>query len=247
MSSNRRFLAGILAFVFLVAGCGDKKDKAGSTASYGRGRGRGDRSRAGQSGGKHGAAPGTGAAPTSAPPNAMMDLVPEGTVAVVYAPSVKGLEDDVHRIMDAADKEPGKKPGVAELAQQMGVDVADLDMTRSAAVALTMAPGSPMPVMTAILPVRDEKSLGAKLKAKMPEATVEAAGGYAAVTPEGPYKRRGGAPAQLKGPVPAGDLVVRLDVATLAKTSGPVLKAKEDELLEAMKEQPGNPTAASNR
>ena len=128
----------------------------------------------------------------------MMDLLPEGTVAVVYAPSVKGLEDDVHRLMDAADKEPGEKPGVAELAQQLGVDPADLDMTRSAAVAVTMAPGSPVPVMTAILPVRDEKSVGPKLKAKMPEATVEAAGGYAAVTPEGPYKR-GGAPAQLKG------------------------------------------------
>ena len=37
MSSNRRFLAGLVACLFLVAGCGDKKDKAGSTAATGAG------------------------------------------------------------------------------------------------------------------------------------------------------------------------------------------------------------------
>src|SRR6188472_3512947 len=138
MSSNRRFLAGLVACLFLVAGCGDKKDKAPAGEA------------AGVSPAAAAGAPATGAPSLPPPPAAMMDLVPEGTVAVVYAPSVKGLEDDVHRLMDAVDKEPGEKPGVAQLAQQMGVDAADLDMTRSAAVALTMAPGSQMPVMTAI-------------------------------------------------------------------------------------------------
>ena len=55
--------------------------------------------------------------------------------------------------------------------------------------------------MTAIVPVRDDKAIAAKVKARNPGASVDAASGFAAVTPAGPYKR-GGIPARLAGPIP---------------------------------------------
>jgi hypothetical protein len=111
-----------------------------------------------------------------------------------------------------------------------GIDAADLDMAKGGALALTLEKDSPMPNMTSIVPVRDEKAAPGKIKAKNPNAAVETAGGYAAVNPEGAYKK-GGVPKQLAAPLPAGDLIVRVDMAALSKTFGPKLIAEAESSL----------------
>ena len=225
MSLNRRFLASLVACLFLVAGCGDKKDKARSgEAAAGAG------APAATTGSATTGAPATGAPASPPPPAAMMDLVPEGTVAVVYIPNVKALEDGVRRIASSVD---GTKPPeeFSELAKELGVDGADVEWSRPAAIAVTQSAGSPGFGKTVIVPVKDEKAIAAKVKAKMADATVDAAGGFVAVTSEAPYKRAG-PPPQFKAALPAGDVVVRIDVAALWKTFGPMATSQADAMLE---------------
>ena len=67
---------------------------------------------------------------------------------------------------------PGAVFNLRSNAMKVGADVADFDLTRSGAVAITLAPDAEEPGMTMILPVKDEKGIGAKLKAKNPGAVV---------------------------------------------------------------------------
>lgn len=226
MASSRRLLAVAFACAFLVAGCGDSKKPGSNAASAGGG-----------SGGGGGAA---AAAPTQAPPPAsMLSLSPEGTVGVVYVPNVKTLESGIERLAALAGDKGGKAIELGQLAQMVGADLADFDLGKPAAIALTMKPGEPPDTgMTMILPVKDEKAIGAKIKGVNPGATVETAGGFAAVTPEGSYKKAG-PPPSMNAPLPAGDLVIRLDVATLWKAFGPMGVSMVESQLSAMNDATG--------
>lgn len=230
MASSRRFLAVALACVFLVSGCGDSK-KPGTTAAA--------------SGGGGGTAAAPAPVPTQPPPPAaMLSLSPEGTVGVVYIADVKKLEGGVKRLAATAGEQEGP-PELAQLAQMMGMDVADLDLGKPAAVTLTMKAGQPPKTgMTMILPVKDEKGIAAKLKEGNPGVTVETAGGFAAVTPEGSYKKAG-PPPSMNAALPAGDIVIRLDVATLWKAYGPMGTQMVESQLAAMNDMPG--AAASSQ
>ena len=157
--------------------------------------------------------------------------MPEGTVAVVYIPNVKTLEDGVRRIAASVDGTKPPKVEFSELANELGVDGADVEWSRPAAIAVTQSAGSSDFGKTVIVPVKDEKATAAKVKAKMADATVDAAGGFVAVTSEGAYKRAGPPPSS-RAALPAGDVVVRIDVAALWKTLGPMATSQADAMLE---------------
>lgn len=209
MSSSRRFPPGLVLLVCLVAGCGDQK--GGSAGSGGGGA--------------------ASATPRAAAPEAILDLLPEGTVGVVYVPNVKALEDGVRRLAaTTGDRRLAAKADIAKIIGELGVNAGDLDLTRPAAFAATLGSNRPEPVPTLIFAVKNESAIAGKVKARIPRAVVETAGGFAAVAPEGGYKR-GTSPAQLRAPFPAGDVAVRLDVAALWRKFGPrVLTAVESEL-----------------
>lgn len=220
-STTLRFLAGALVCVVLASGCGDSKKPAPSA----------------------GGVEASGGAAASAPPAGMLDLLPEGTVGVVFIRSLSDLEAKAQKLAAKVDEKQAATIKVADLAEMLpGFDPADLDTSGSAAIAMTMASDSPGPGTTAIVPVRDAKAIGAKIKAKNPEAVVETSGTYAAITPGGPYKR-GGVPAKLGGALPAGDVIVRLDVATLSKTLGPMMIQAAKEQLAAV--QPAGDQSAN--
>ena len=90
MTSIHRFPAGVLACALLVTGCGDSK----KTPS------------AGESGGNAGS-PVVHAAQAPPPPAAMFDLLPEGTVGVVYVPSLDKLEAGAKRLVATGSEKTG--------------------------------------------------------------------------------------------------------------------------------------------
>src|SRR5262249_26674180 len=115
------------------------------------------------------------------------------------------------------------KASLSQLAGSVGLDLFDLDTTRPAVIAMTL-PDAPQPGATMILPVKSTQGIGSKVKRKLPSAIVDTAGGFAAITPEGPYKRSR-TPSPLMADLPAGDLVVRIDADALWKTYGPMAMA----------------------
>jgi hypothetical protein len=221
MSSSRHFLVGVVACALLVVGCGDGKKAPPSATATGSGS--------------------PASVEAQVVPGAMLDLLPEGTVGVVYVRSVQGLQEGIERLAAASGAKKGGAMDLAQFAGMIGADIGDFDISRSAALAMTLSADSPEPRMTAILPVRDEKGIAAKVKQGNPGATVETAGGFAAVTQEGAYKRAG-PPPQLRAPLPAGDLVIRLDVASLWKTFGPMVSSQADQMIEGVAGMsPGGP------
>jgi hypothetical protein len=178
--------------------------------------------------------PGKPAAIAPPAPTAMQNLVPEGTVGIVHIPNLKAFEDDVNRLVKAAEPTaPAVKVGDA--AQEAGVEPGDIDLSRGAILAMTMAAGAQEPGITAVIPVRDAKATAAKVKSTNPGAVVDTEGDYAAVTIKGGAKR-GGMPAKLGAALPEADVVVRLDMATLGKTFAPMLMAEAEQGLEAVGE-----------
>jgi hypothetical protein len=223
MSRTRRFAAAVLACsLFVLAGCDSKKTPGGSGGASATG----------------GGGAGAGAAPTTSAPSAMLDLLPAGTVAVVYVPSLKGAEDAAQRLVAEIEPKDAKDVNFTQPLAMLGLAPADLDMAKGGAIAVTLDPSSPMPNVTTIVPAKDEKALAGKIKAAQPDAAVETAGGYAAV-PMGEYKK-GGVPRNLAAPLPAGDVIARVDVATLWKSFGPKFLEGMDE---ALAEAPGGAAA----
>jgi hypothetical protein len=230
MLSNRIFVAGVMACVFLVASCGDAgktstsptppkveptaQDPVVKTVAV------------------------AARAPkvaNAAPAALMTSLVPEGTVGLVYVPNLKGLGDGIERIAKATAPAKGGRGGAAfslsQVVRSTGLELDDFDLARPAGFAMTLPKSAKSPPgMAAILPIKNEKRAAAKLKARNPKATVEVVDGFAVLVEKGTY-RRGGLSAAMDGPLPEGDLVVRLDVASLWKTYGAqVTSAMADEL-----------------
>jgi hypothetical protein len=244
MSRNLWLLVVVLGWAVFLAGCDSKKSAdAGGGAAATTEKGAGAQAPAVTGGG---AAAAVSAVPKQPdPPSSMMDLLPEGTVAVVYIPSLKTAEAAMQRIVTAAaGAEEAADVNFATLVKKPGLEAADLDLSRGGAVAVVLSKEPGPPGATAIIPVRDEKAAAAKVKAKNPEATVETGGGWAAITKEGAYKRAG-IPANLRAPLPAGDVIVRVDMAALVKAFGPMAFEQADAMVAKLKEAPGAESAAT--
>src|SRR5262249_31099976 len=172
-------LAVVLVFSLFFTSCDSKKpDATGGGGSAGG---------APATGGSQG---GTASAQPTIKPPAMLDLVPEGAVGIVYIPSLSGAEEAAKRLVATGSPDEARNVKLAEIAAMQGLDPADLDMSRGAAVAMVLAkdPQEP-PGVTSIVPVKDEKAVAAKVKADRPGAAVETAGGFAAISPRGAYKK----------------------------------------------------------
>jgi hypothetical protein len=210
-SAHRVFIWGFVS-ALVLSGCGDKK--VGTQA----------------------------AAPKAVePPSALVELMPAGAVAIVHVPSLPALEDDIRRLVAAVDEKQAGEVAIADVIESMpGLDPSDFDLTKAASLAVTMDPSGRGPGMTAILPAKEPNTIAYRIQTRNSRAAVEVSNGVAAVTPVGSYKR-GGMPPQLAGPLPEGDIVARIDVATLAKTLGPMAFAKAEEQLEALGAGAGSP------
>jgi hypothetical protein len=229
--SSKHLLAVVLACAIVAAGCDDPRlypPKTGPIAAA-----EADAPSAALTSAR-GAKPRAAAGPAVKGASTMLDLLPEGTVGIVCVPKVKDFEQAFDRLSAlASPKNRGKPMGLPTLVRTLGLDINDFDVNRGACFAMTFTAGSNRPLMTAILPVRDEKTVAGKLRSIHPKSSVDVSDGFAILTEKGTYKR-GGTPAGFGTPLPDGDLVVRFDAAAIWKKFGPVLTSELKDGLEAI-------------
>lgn len=223
--SSKHLLAGVLACACVVAGCDDPRLYPPKTAATAEADAPSVALTSARAAKPRSAAKG---------PSTMLDLLPEGTVGIVCIPKIKDFEQAFERLAAlASPKQRGKSMSLPVLVRSLGLDVNDFDLNRGACFAMTFAGASNRPLMTAILPVRDEDAISGKLKAIHPKSSVDTADGYAILTEKGTYKR-GGTPACFDTPLPDGDIVVRFDAAAIWKKFGPVVSSELKDGLEAI-------------
>lgn len=102
---------------------------------------------------------------------------------------------------------PGGNDPLAMLAGSMGIDVAQIDRSRAAAVALTLRKDAPMPQAVFILPFAD-----AAAATKSHTGGKAIRGGYAALTTDAELPKAGCALAE---GLPVGDISIRADCKSL--------------------------------
>ena len=211
MSRNLRFGALLLGMALALSGCGDKAPAPGG----------------GGTGAGGGGGAGGGAAVRLAPPVAdeLARLVPANAFGVVYAPSIDKLIAKLKSVVVSIDAQAAQGIDAGPLLEQLaGPAAPHVDTSRPMAIVLTPGPGKDDPPSpTFLLPVRD----GAAAKASFGEMPPGASGpvvvgSYLAMS-QGPGFKAGTAPSALVKDLPAGDIVVRLDLARVVETYRPMI------------------------
>jgi len=148
----------------------------------------------------------------SAAPADVAALVPAGADIVVRIESLDRLGEVFALAAEFAGKPVPGDPA-AQLVGMSGVAPGQFDRTKPCYVAVTMPAGMPMPVPTLIVPVKDP----AAVVAAYPGATKESRGSYVALSRMAGLRLGDNG---LCDDLPEGDLVLRLDLASLAAKYG---------------------------
>ncbi|MFV1959634.1 MAG: hypothetical protein ACC662_09510 [Planctomycetota bacterium] len=178
------------------------------------------------------AAPGALAAAATPAPDDLAGLVPADTQALLYAPSLDALQTKARRIVASIDEDTAAQVDLGEMLKQL--PIGDLvDRSKPFAVAVTFPPGeNPEPVPTMIVSVTDvDAALAVMKKQGMPEPPATA-GSYVAIRKGPPAEGAMGSP--LMKDLPAGDVILRMDLATLVERFRPEITKGLDAMEKGM-------------
>lgn len=182
-----------------------------------------------------------------APDTELTDLIPANACGVVYVRSAADFFEKISAMVQRVDPEAA---GEIQLDMAMGemlegfragsLTTEMLDMSRPMAMAAILTEGrrGPEPVPVVILPVKDAEKAEAAVDGGERGPSHASAGGYLAFCPA-PRIQLGTGGSKLGGNMPAGDIVVRLDLAALIDAFGSDLKGQFNEgLQDGMRDVP---------
>ncbi len=167
------------------------------------------------------------ASPTTDAPADLAALVPPGSFAFVFVPSIDALQQRVHDIVAAVDPSAVEEADLDALFQQL--PFADqIDHAGAMGLAVTLPQGDESPAPYLILPVTDASAAAAAAgEAGMPPPPMK--GSYLRMAMGAGDVGEGEPATALTKGLPAGDLVARVDLAALVARYG-------DQLREGLKE-----------
>lgn len=162
-------------------------------------------------------------APAAPLPADLVRLLPADPIAVVVAPSLDEFTRDLRSLIALFDAETAA--GFDPLTM-FGGSVAELgavvDLTRPVALAVRLEPGAPMPLISAVLPLRDPQSTLADFRARVGMDALALESGYVVVGSDPGYQP-GNAKPLLVQQLPEADLAARLDLRAVFDHFGPML------------------------
>ena len=159
----------------------------------------------------------------AAPPAELLRLVPADPLAVVYVPSVETLERDVRSLVGVFAPEAAEGISWMDMLplEMRGLEEI-MDPARPAAVVLRLMPGTPAPMFSMLVPLRDASTTPDEIEARLQVRPLALDDGYAVLGTDTAYAPGDGDPALLAD-VAAVDVTARVDMAGLFRALGPML------------------------
>lgn len=156
-------------------------------------------------------------------PPALVRLIPADPIAVVVAPSIDEFTRDVRSLIALFDEETAANfDPVTMLGDDMARFAAVVDLTRPLALAVRLAPGAPMPLISTVLPLRDPSLDLEGFRARTGMEALAVRDGHVVVGSDTYYEPGETNPALILD-LPDADLAARLDLRSLFEQMGPML------------------------
>lgn len=174
-------------------------------------------------------------------PDALANLVPEGTVVYVQAPSLERLNAAVAKVAKLLKPGDDQAPDVDQLLGQMDMPGAakEVDHQKPIAFCLVLPAqqgGQPSPVF--LVPAKSPENFVRSLSSAPSKPKTSIEGDYVCISGSAAVKH-GTAPAAIAVGLPAGELVARIDVKRIVAYYRPILEMGLAQVESAMATQPG--------